>query len=142
MRSVELPSSLATRIERAAATSYPHEACGVLVGEVGDGRIAVLDASPAENLETADRRARYTLDPKAFVDADREARDRGLDVVGFWHSHPDHPAAPSPTDLEHAWREYSYLIVSVDVGRLVKLRSWRLTEDGSEFEEEFLVITD
>ena len=94
----------------------------------------VVRITEARNIVTSRARDRFQLDPEGFLEADRWASQNGLDIVGFWHSHPDHPPVPSPTDLESAWPEYSYLIVSVTENRKTSHRSWRL--DGNRFVEE------
>ena len=87
-----------------------------------------------ENVREDSRNHRYLIAPEQFLSAEREARAFGLDVIGFFHSHPDHPSRPSAFDLEHAWPFYSYLIVSVERGGVKDAHSWRLTEDRSRFE--------
>jgi proteasome lid subunit RPN8/RPN11 len=89
-----------------------------------------------ENERDASRHNRYVISPGQFLRAEKEARAAGLDVLGFYHSHPDHPAQPSAFDLEHAWPWYSYLIASVEKGRVADVRSWRLREDRAAFESE------
>lgn len=141
-------------VERHAVVAYPEECCGVLVGRLeeegvrgdqGDGespsqgaaeRVQVHRVLPARNEEPDRPSSRYTIAPETVLAARREARSLGLDVVGYYHSHPDRPAEPSPTDLESAWTGMSYLIVSVEDGQAVETRSWRLRGQGEPFEEE------
>jgi proteasome lid subunit RPN8/RPN11 len=120
--------------------AYPEEGCGVMIGLDRDGERRVQSVVPLENRREDSRGNRYLIAPEQFLAAEREARGRGLDVVGFFHSHPDHPARPSAFDLEHAWPYYSYLIVSVERGLVTDQRSWRLAEDRSGFEPESLEI--
>ncbi len=122
--------------------AYPDEGCGVLLGAEREGRRQVARIVALENQHTASRHNRYTISPVQFLAAEREGRDLGLDVLGFFHSHPDHPAEPSAFDLEHAWPYYSYLIVSVREGRIDTMRSFRLTDDRSRFEPESLELAD
>ena len=97
---------------------------------------ALLDLeNPAKVLLRGNR---YLITPEQILKAEREARDEGLYVVGFFHSHPAHPALPSAFDLEHAWPYYTYLIVSVERGRVADARAWRLAPDRSRFEPETL----
>jgi proteasome lid subunit RPN8/RPN11 len=118
-----------------AAAAYPSEGCGVLVGACGaDGLVSVRSVSDGANLSPRGR-DRYELDPLAIVRAERAARDAGLDVVGFWHSHPDHPAVPSRLDTERAWADYLYLIVSTSPGGSFEIRAWQLPSDGGPFVE-------
>ena len=120
--------------------AYPEEGCGVLLGrDRGDAR-EVARAVPIPNQREDSKHNRYLIAPEQFLAAEREARDAALDVVGFFHSHPDHPARPSGFDLEHAWPFYSYLIVSVEHGQATDMRAWRLAEDRSGFEPETLEV--
>ncbi len=140
-----LPVHLKRQLEIVVEASYPYEACGVMIGRSPEGepskhgegrRVVVEDAFHARNLNVGRARDRFLLDPEDHLAAEKVARQRGLEVVGFWHSHPDHPARPSATDLEAAWEGYSYLIVSHPAFGANELRSWRL-RDG-EFVEEKL----
>ena len=134
MNTVQIPSRLRGELETFAQNGYPLEACGILVGASGKGEARVERVMPARNLNTERARDRYVLDPEAIMAADQAAREAGLEIVGFWHSHPDHPALPSETDRKAAWEGYSYVIVSVRGGQAVELRSWRL--NGAGFVEE------
>jgi len=123
-------------IDAHAARAYPEEGCGVMLGRDEGGRRIVDEVMVLENAGESSRHNRYVISPEQFLRAERRARDRGVDVVGFFHSHPDHPAQPSAFDLEHAWPYYSYLIVSVTSGRVTDARSWRLSDDRSRFDPE------
>ncbi len=133
---------------------YPNECCGILFGRA-DGRAKeVVEVVPMSNVRHDPRRAqevlpleqpgresernRFLIDPMEQLKAEKEARKRGLDVVGYYHSHPDHPARPSEYDRVHAWPWYSYVIVSVERGEPKALTSWVLSEDRSRFDEETL----
>ena len=94
------------------------------------------EAARAKNI--ADSPARFLIDPKDHIHVRRAVRSRGLDVLGFYHSHPDHPARPSQYDLDHAWPFFSYIIVAVRAGTSEDMTSWRLREDRSAFDEESL----
>jgi proteasome lid subunit RPN8/RPN11 len=116
--------------------AYPEEGCGVLVGrDEGTERI-VERVIPLDNRREGERSRRYLIPPEELLVVERDAREAGLDVLGFFHSHPDHPARPSAFDLEHAWPYYSYLIVSVAHGRVAAAASWRLVPDRTRFEPE------
>ncbi len=134
---LRLPIELRRQVELVVDASYPFEACGVMIGraEISAGEVIVEDVFHARNLNTERARDRFLLDPVDHLAADRVARQRGLDVVGFWHSHPDRPARPSATDLAAAWQGYSYLIVSTAAFGDNVFRSWRL-DDGRFLEEE------
>jgi len=136
--SLRLGSATADQIHRDLARAYPEEGCGVLLGrEEGETR-AVVRAVTFDNQVDDSRHNRYLISPEQFLAADRAARDEGLDVLGFFHSHPDHPARPSEFDRENAWPWYSYVIVSVLQGRAADTTCWRLAEDRSRFEPETL----
>ncbi len=111
--------------------TYPHECCGVLLGRMeGDERV-VTSISRAGNTRTDSAHNRYNIDPKELIRIQREGRQRGEDIVGFYHSHPDHPARWSPTDLAEAhWFGCSYVITSVEKGKAAMTNSFELT--GSE----------
>lgn len=120
-------------IEQHAEATYPHECCGVLVGRTDGGRIAV-EAHRTGNLNTVRAHDRFELDPRDYMRIDREAHTRGLDIIGIYHSHPDHPAQPSATDLAAAWEGYSYVIVSVRKGVAGDFHSFEL--HGGAFAQE------
>lgn len=123
-------------------TGYPAEACGIFLGHEAEGikiveRLRLVDnrwADPAEQTH------RFLIPPEEVLAAEREATAAGLEILGFFHSHPDHPARPSNFDREHAWPWYAYLIVSVENGRATDWRVWELTEDRSAFVERRLEI--
>ena len=119
--------------------AYPEEGCGVLLGRDQDATRTVERAISFDNVHADERERRYLIAPEQFLAAEKEARDAGLDVVGFFHSHPDHPAAPSAFDLEHAWPFYTYLIVSVRNGAVADAKAWRLADDRSRFDPEELI---
>jgi proteasome lid subunit RPN8/RPN11 len=124
-------------IGRHASITYPDECCGVLIGRCHSGATFVERVLSVGNGE-GDRHDRYLISPETVLAAHKEARALGLEVVGYYHSHPDHPARPSGLDLEQAWPEVSYLIVSVEQRKVVDARSWRLSDDRQSFEEEVI----
>lgn len=117
--------------------AYPDECCGALLGHV-EGDVAVVEVVEAiRNVrEEEARRRRFLVDPRDYLGVEREARLRGLDVLGFYHSHPDHPAAPSAFDRLHAWPNLHYLIVAVADGEPGEMTSWLLSEDRSRMGSE------
>lgn len=118
-----------------AATAYPLECCGALLGSRADG---IEDVLPLDNVAPGDQERRFLLSAADYRRAEAQADAQGCELLGFYHSHPDHPAEPSAFDLAHAWPNLSYLILSVRDGRPGDLRSWRLEADRSRFEEETL----
>ncbi len=118
--------------------TFPHECCGALLGRDG----AVHEAFALPNTTEEGPRRRFLVRPDDYRVAEKRARDTGLDLLGFYHSHPDHPAKPSQFDLDHAWPSFSYVIVSVMAGEDQLLTSWRLKDDRSEFDEEHVTYGD
>ena len=114
--------------------AYPHECCGALLGRDG----AVSAVHPLPNTTEEGPRRRFLVRPGDYREAERHAGARGVDLLGFYHSHPDHPARPSQYDLDHAWPSFSYVIVSVMNGEPGDVTSWRLREDRSGFTEELI----
>lgn len=130
-RDLRLDEPSRTNLRRWAGDAYPDEACGLLIGRpLEDGGWSVAEVRRARNLELERTGDRYVLDPEAFLTADRDARSGGLEIVGFWHSHPDSPAVPSETDRGAAWPGYAYVIVSVRAGRPRAIRVWTLADDS------------
>lgn len=119
-----------------ASMSYPDECCGVLIGRVLGDSTVVERVLSVGNERSDSRHNRYLINPETVLAAHKEARALGLDVVGYYHSHPDHPARPSEFDREHAWPGVSYLIVSVMKRKVADIRSWRLADDRERFDEE------
>ncbi len=117
--------------------TYPEECCGFLLGYATAEGNPVVAASPVENRRVENRERRYTITPHDYHAADRFARRQGLDIVGFYHSHPDHPARPSATDLAEAtFSGYTYVIVSIRDGQATDLTAWSLATDRSRFDAE------
>ena len=142
---------LSERIRRHGAETFPHECCGALLGrdstavqsdnsqESGTPR-EVLDLLPLVNRRDDSPRNRFAVTADDVRDAERAARQHGLEVVGWYHSHPDHPARPSQFDREHAWPWYSYIIVSVMSGAPAEMTSWRLNDDRQDYSAERIEI--
>ena len=118
--------------------AYPAECCGVLAGHPGEIK-HVLQLIPMQNRRTDDPH-RYLIAPEDLLRTMTEIRRSDLEVLGYYHSHPDHPAAPSAFDTEHAWPWYSYIIVRVDRGRATELTSWVLEDDRSTMRRESLKV--
>lgn len=114
--------------------TYPHECCGALLGREG----TVVSAFGLANTTEEGPRRRFLVRPDDYRLAERRASELGLDLLGFYHSHPDHPSRPSPYDLDHAWPFFSYVIISVREGEPKEIQSWRLRDDRSAFDEETL----
>ena len=137
MSDVRVTPDVLEAIRRHGSETYPHECCGALIGSRGvDGAVAVGGTLALANMTQEGPRRRFLVTPVDYRRAESHATAHGRALVGFYHSHPDHPAEPSPTDLEHAWPNLSYVIVAVRGGRAETVRSWRLREDRSRFDEE------
>jgi proteasome lid subunit RPN8/RPN11 len=160
-----LTSAQLQQIQAHAERTYPEECCGILLGTLtrqadssqkmlvhlietinawSESVAAELEASllltASRYADEAIRRDRYWIDPKILLQAQKYARDHSLAIIGIYHSHPDHPAAPSETDRRLAWAEYSYVIVSVQAGKTTDTRCWQLNDQ--QFQVEELVISD
>jgi len=132
---LRLPPSALGVIVADGAESYPHECCGALIGsDTG----VVHEALTLDNVTTGERERRFLVSPSQYRRAEAHADAAGRRLLGFYHSHPDHPAVPSQFDLDHAWPNLSYVIVSVRNGQPGDVRSWRLRADRSQFVEESL----
>ena len=128
------------RMSDMADAAYPEEGCGVLVGRLDGERAEVIAVTRGRNLNTERSRDRYVLDPADILEADREARERGFDIVGYWHSHPDHPARPSRFDTDHAWTDYVYVICNTTSEGTGDINAFTLTGEGGAFEPLLLVV--
>jgi proteasome lid subunit RPN8/RPN11 len=120
------------------AEGYPHEICGVLVGPRG-GRLAT-QAKRARNIIVERARDRYEIDPLDHIRIQREADEDGQDILGYYHSHPDHPAQASRFDTERAWAGYVYVIVAVENGKPVDANAFVASQDGGPFHPEPLEV--
>lgn len=127
----------AIEIRRHGERDYPFECCGLMLGRFEEDGKVVIETYPISNArEEEAKRNRFLIRPEELVRGEKYARENGLDVVGFYHSHPDDRAVPSHYDLEHAWPTYSYIVVSVEEGQAVDLRSWEMESNRSRFNEE------
>jgi proteasome lid subunit RPN8/RPN11 len=150
--SIKLDKSQSEAIRRHGSADYPNECCGILLGHADGAHKEVLEVVALKNLRLDAARAqellpleapgresernRFLIDPLEQLRVEKDARARKLDVVGYYHSHPDHPARPSEYDRNHAWPWYSYVIVSVERGNPTAMTSWVLSDDRSRFDPE------
>jgi proteasome lid subunit RPN8/RPN11 len=134
--SLSIPPNLMREIEAHGEAAYPEEGAGFLLGTDGATReVTAILCLPNEREDGA-RHNRFLIGARDYVRAEMEAEDRGLALVGVFHSHPDHPNRPSEFDREWAQPYFSYLITSINGGQAAGSRSWRLSEDRSTFSEE------
>ncbi|QNI31773.1 M67 family metallopeptidase [Alloacidobacterium dinghuense] len=141
---LKLSESIYNAMRKHGEETYPHECCGVLLGRSHDGMNVVEDALRASNTRTDSAHNRYHIAPQELIRIQRQGRERGLDIVGFYHSHPDHPAQWSMTDFAEAhWLGCSYVITAVEKGAAQQTNSFRLTgtsEDDKSFEDETIQV--
>lgn len=138
---ISISTDLLDQIRAHGVRDYPYECCGLLLGRYeADGKV-VRETYPISNArEESAKRNRFLIQPEEVMRGERYAREHDLEVVGFYHSHPDSPARPSQYDLEHAWPTYSYIIVSTSANRAGDLFSWEQEPDRSQFNQEELKI--
>ena len=129
---LQLLPEAADAIRAHGRETYPHECCGALIGRGNQ----VLATCPLPNTTDEGPRRRSLVRPEDYRAAEQQAGRHGMELLGFYHSHPDHPAVPSRYDLDHAWPSFAYVIVSVQAGQALDLRSWRLSDDRSKFDEQ------
>ncbi len=122
---------------------HPYECCGLLLGRFTPDAKVVTETYPISNArEESAKRNRFLIEPEELMRGERYARSRDLEVVGFYHSHPDCPAVPSQYDLEHAWPTYSYIIVSTTTDEAKDLFSWEQEPDRSRFNPEEIILAE
>jgi proteasome lid subunit RPN8/RPN11 len=121
------------QILKLARASYPKECCGLLAGPPATADRTVTHFFPIQNINVERARDRYQMDPREQLAVEKEARRKELEVLGVFHSHPDHPAEPSGTDLAQAWPGYAYVIASVQADSVSTARCWELA--GAAFRE-------
>lgn len=136
---LKLSADVVERIRAHGTQSYPYECCGALLGSEGAEGREVHDLVALENQRQDSPRNRFLVDPKDVIAVEKAARERGLEIIGWYHSHPDAPERPSEFDRDHAWPWYSYLILSVEAAAPRRMASWRLSDDRARFEAEEIV---
>lgn len=124
------------RIHAHGIQTYPHECCGALLGRDGDGKREVVELLPLANRRDDSPRNRFEVTADDVRLAEKAAQEKQLELIGWYHSHPDAPARPSEYDRDHAWPWYSYIIVSVEQGGARNTTSWRLNDDRSGYDAE------
>lgn len=140
---LRVPPGVIDAIRRATEAAYPSEGCGFLVGRLGTNGDARVDRHEPVHNQRVDAglgRNRYEIAPADFLKTEKKLRAEGLDIVGTYHSHPDHPAQPSEYDRHHAWPVYRYLIVAVAKGVAGDTRVWQLNDDRAAFVEHTLHV--
>jgi|SRR5215471_3302528 len=136
---LKVPKELVRRIEAHGEETYPYECCGAILGREREGAGAareVVDLMPLENRRNDSPRNRFEVTPDDVRMAEQAAREKKIDLIGWYHSHPDCAAVPSEFDRDHAWPWYSYIIVSVEQRKARDMRSWRLQDDRAAYDVE------
>jgi len=134
---ISISEQLLVSIREHGIQDYPYECCGLLLGRYGAEAKVVTETYPISNArEESAKRNRFLIEPAELMRGERYARDHEVEVVGFYHSHPDSPAVPSQYDLEHAWPTYSYIIVSTRADDATDLFSWEQEPDRTRFNQE------
>lgn len=131
---VTITDNVIDGMKKHAELGYPHEVCGVLIGK----QYKISEYRECTNLNKDRAHDRYELDPVSFNHADEWARSAGLEIMGIYHSHPDHPSRPSEFDRERAWPGWYYIILSIQKGKLDNFRTWILDDTESKFIEYML----
>ena len=141
---LHITDSQLSAIKEHGERTYPHECCGFLLGKMDGDQRHVEQVMPAVNSRgEEEKHNRFTITPEASMKAEKAARTAKLDIIGHYHSHPDHPAEPSVYDLDHAtWPGYSFAIVSVHEGEAQIVNSFVLADDRSKFNEENIQIVE
>jgi len=138
---LKLTREIEEKIRQAGAEAYPDECCGILFGSEEDGGHAVKALKPIKNArESGERYHRFLITAEDMMQAELEARKLGLEIVGFCHSHPDHPAVPSDYDRDHALPFYHYIILRVAKGKPEEMTDWRLRLSREAFDSDELKI--
>ncbi len=132
---VRIARDLARKIESHGERTYPEECCGILLGTSSGEERVVVDVAELDNVQEENRRRRFFVTPAQYMRAERTASDRRLEQLGFYHSHPDHPAIPSEFDREHALPWFTYAVLAVERGAPKVMTAWLLSESRDRFIE-------
>lgn len=138
---VRLSRQLQQQIFRQMEASFPNEGGGFLLGYAQDDDVTVQDVIEVENVfDTEEQYHRYAMTPQNWMQIEDQADERGMTLVGYYHSHPNAPAIPSEYDREHALPHFAYVITSVRDGEAVDMRGWKLKDDRSAFDADELIV--
>src|SRR5664279_4950961 len=138
---VVLIAELQQKIFRHLEAAYPNEGGGFLLGSLGTDSVRIVDIVPVENIfERAEQYHRYAMTPLDWARLEDQADERGLTLVGYFHSHPDSPAIPSIYDRDHALPNFTYIITQVNNAKAVDMRVWRLRDSRDQFDANTLII--
>ena len=132
---VEINHKLMAHVRSHSVTVYPEECCGFLYGQTVEERIEIVSVKSTKNQQAENRSRRYLITPEQFIEAEKFAEELAFELVGVYHSHPDHPPVPSNYDLQQALPNFIYLICGVHGKEVTSSRWWKLSEDGCHFTE-------
>lgn len=139
---IRIAKNLAGKIATHGQRTYPEECCGVLLGSNDGEVVQILDVAEFENTQEDNRRRRFFVTPKQYMRAERMASEKGMELLGFYHSHPDHPAIPSEFDRDHALPWFTYIVLAVERGESKVMTAWLLSEARDRFVEKPLSVED
>jgi proteasome lid subunit RPN8/RPN11 len=131
---LQISDACRMQLRQQAEAGYPQEICGLLIGKITQQAWLIDQVRAVENLNRERAADRFQLDPAAYQAIDRELRETDSEIIGVYHSHPDCPAKPSPTDIENAWEGFAYPIISVCEGKVADIRCWSLNSEGTRFQ--------
>jgi proteasome lid subunit RPN8/RPN11 len=137
---IRIPEEIVQQIERHGETTFPEECCGAMFGQDADGVRTVTSIMEIDNSQGENRARRFLVTPQQYLRMERLASERGGALIGFYHSHPDHPARPSAFDTEHALPSLTYVIVSILQGKSAEVTAWLLGEKRDKFHEQELMV--
>jgi proteasome lid subunit RPN8/RPN11 len=133
---IKIPKQLTLQIEQHGEQTYPEECCGIILGKSDGDERDVEQIVELDNAQEENRRRRFLISPEQYMRAEKIATEKKLELLGFYHSHPDHPALPSAFDTEHALPWFAYVITSVEKGKAVRTTAWLLNETRERFNEQ------
>jgi proteasome lid subunit RPN8/RPN11 len=137
---VRISRDIALQIERHGERTYPEECCGIMLGITDGSNQTVGEIVEFENEQDENRRRRFFVTPKQYMRAERIATEKKLELLGFYHSHPDHPAAPSEFDRDHALPWFTYVIVSIMNREAKDITAWLLSQSREKFDKKELFV--
>jgi proteasome lid subunit RPN8/RPN11 len=137
---IRLSKIIVDEIEFHAEQTYPEECCGMMLGHSRNESHFIEKVIKIDNSQEVNRRRRFFITPEQYRFAEQLARKWNMELLGFYHSHPDHPAAPSVFDTDHALPWFTYIIVSVEHGKAAAMTAWLLQEERSQFQERIIMV--
>jgi len=137
---IRMSKKIVDEIEYHAEQTYPEECCGMILGFNENGIHAIKEVIRIDNKQDENRRRRFLITPEQYRQAEQLARKWKMELLGFYHSHPDHPAAPSDFDTDHALPWFTYIIASISNGKAASMTAWLLNEERTQFIERIIVV--